>query len=50
VIGRSGSAAQLDLQTLLHQPGDEVCVGIPGSNWMTGLNMTIGIIGIVVQQ
>jgi hypothetical protein len=35
---------------LLHQPGDELSVGVPGLNWMTGLNMTIGVVGIVVQQ
>jgi uncharacterized membrane protein len=50
VIGGSGSTAQLDLHTLLHQPGKELSVGIPGINWMTGLNMTIGVIGIVVQN
>src|SRR5262249_59581340 len=46
---RSG-AAQLDLYPLLHQPGDELSVGISGLNWMTGLNTAIGVIGIVVQQ
>ena len=46
---RSG-AAQLDLYPLLHQPGDELSVGISGLNRMTGLNTAIGVIGIVVQQ
>jgi len=49
VVGRSGRAAQLDLYTLLHQPGEELSVRIPGLNGMTGLNMTISVVGVIIE-
>jgi hypothetical protein len=41
MVGFSGGAAQPDLYSLLHQPSDELPVGIPR------LNMTISILAFV---
>jgi hypothetical protein len=38
------------LYALFHQPSEELSVRVPGFNGMTGLNMTIGVICIVVEH
>jgi malonate decarboxylase holo-[acyl-carrier-protein] synthase len=43
VVSCGSGTAQFDLYALLHQPGDELSIGIPGFDWMTGLNTTIGV-------
>jgi hypothetical protein len=50
MVSQRSGATQLDLYALFHQLGDELSVGIPGLNWMAGLNVAIGVIGIIVQH
>jgi hypothetical protein len=40
---------QLYSYALLHQPGEKLSGGMPRFNWMTSLNMTIGVVGIVIE-
>jgi hypothetical protein len=50
VISGSGRASQLDLYPLVHQAGEELSVWIPGMNGMTGLNMTVGVVGVIIEH